>query len=60
MKELIDKIEEKYKVKVKTLSVAEGSPIYSDLVLGLESKKKEKEEFMKRKMSEVLLEEGTW
>ena len=35
MKELIDKIEEKYKVIVKTLSVAEGSPIYSDLVLGL-------------------------
>lgn len=41
--EVVKILEDKFKVSVKTLGVAEGGPIYSDLVLGLESKKKEKE-----------------
>jgi hypothetical protein len=32
-------IEQKYEIKVKILSILEGGQIYSDLVLGLESKK---------------------
>ena len=39
---LIKSIEEKYSIKVKVLNVVAGGPIFSDLVLGLESKKAEK------------------
>lgn len=37
--ELMSIIEQKYEIKVKILSILEGGQIYSDLVLGLESKK---------------------
>ncbi len=37
--ELMSMIEQKYEIKVKILSILEGGQIYSDLVLGLESKK---------------------
>jgi hypothetical protein len=37
--ELLSSIEDKYKIEVKILSILEGAQIYSDLVMGLESKK---------------------
>jgi diaminopimelate decarboxylase len=39
VKELFEAIEQKYKIQIKTVNIAGGGPIYSDLVLGLESKK---------------------
>lgn len=59
MSELIVSIEEKYTIKVKVLNILSGGPIFSDLVLGLESKKAEKEAFMKKKFCDVINEEGS-
>jgi hypothetical protein len=55
--ELLSSIEDKYKIEVKILSILEGAQIYSDLVMGLESKKDEKASFLKRSLKEVLLGE---
>ena len=41
------------------LNILESGPIFSDLVLGLESKKAEKEAFMKKKFADVINEEGS-
>lgn len=35
METLLKQIEDKYKIKVKTLNISGGGPIYSELVLGL-------------------------
>lgn len=59
MGELIVKIEEKYKINVKVLNIVEGGPIFSDLVLGLQSKKQEKEAFLKKKFMDVIAQQGT-
>jgi hypothetical protein len=39
------------------LSILEGAQIYSDLVLGLESKKDEKAQYLRKDLKEVLLNE---
>lgn len=45
---------------MKSLTVVAGGPIFSDLVLGLESKVEEKKKFLASKLKDVLNEEGSW
>lgn len=54
---MLKAIEEKFGIVVKGLNVVEGSQIYSDFVLSLESKKEEKERLLKKSMDALLSEE---
>ena len=48
------KVEEKYGVVVKGLELLEGGQVYSDIVLGLESKKEERERVLAKSVGELL------
>ena len=58
LEELIGLIEKKYRVEVKGLNFAEGSQLYNDFVLNIESKKAEKAKLLAKSLKQIIEEEG--
>lgn len=48
--DLLKAVEDKYGVVVKGLTLTEGGQIYSDFVMSLDAKKKEKKKFLKKSL----------
>lgn len=54
LRELMEQVEKVYGVVVKGLDLLEGGQVYSDIVLGLESKKEERERVLGKSLSVLL------
>lgn len=54
--DLLKAVEDKYGVVVKGLTLVEGSQIYSDFVMSLETKKEEKERLLKKSLEKLISE----